>query len=158
MRAAVLALALASAQPLAASDVVAVPELAFSDTSGELDDQTETHAARLELFAATLRRELEGADTLAVVTPVCDPAPCRPGRTPFGKMNAAAREAGARLLLVGGIHKVSTLIGNVELTLIDLETDQIVCGRVLSYRGDNDQAWTRAAAFAAEDMLDACFR
>jgi hypothetical protein len=156
-RAAALLAALLAGAPLAAAEIVAVPGLSFTDTSGEVVDQSEAHAARLELFAETLRRELAATGSVEVVVPVCD-APCRPGVTPFSKMRDATRAAGANLLLVGGIHKVSTLIGSVSLRLIDLSADRVVCDRALSYRGDSDDAWRRAAIFAAEDVLHACFR
>ena len=64
--------------------------------------------------------------------------------------------AGTDLLLVGGIHKMSTLIGAAKVTLIDLGADKVVCTRMLSYRGDSAKAWTRAAEFAAADVLRTC--
>ena len=87
--------------------------------------------------------------------PACD-GPCSPALTPFKAMAEATRAAGAERLLVGNIHKISTLIGSVKLTLIDLPADRVVCTRVLSYRGDDDTAWDRAARFAAEDVVRHC--
>ena len=71
-------------------------------------------------------------------------------------MAEATRAAGAERLLVGNVHKISTLIGTVKLTLIDLPGDRVVCTRTLTYRGDDDQAWDRAARFAVEDVLANC--
>jgi hypothetical protein len=71
-------------------------------------------------------------------------------------MAEATRAAGADRLLVGNIRKISTLIGSVKLTLIDLPGDRVLCTRVLSYRGDTDEAWDRAARFAAEDVVRHC--
>jgi hypothetical protein len=148
-----LALLLALALPAAAGPRVAVPGLDFTDSSGEARDQDAEHAARLVLFADTLRAGLAQGG-IEVVVPDCD---CTPLRTPFREMAEATRAAGAELVLVGGIRKVSTLIGSVTLTLIDLAADKAVCTRVLSYRGDSDEAWRRAAEFAAGDVLHACF-
>ena len=112
-----------------------MPALDFVDTSGEAGDQTGDHAARLDRFAATLRAELAAPGTVDVVLPACDGA-CSPARTPFAAMAEATRAAGAERLLVGNIHKISTLIGTVKLTLIDLPGDRVLCTRTLTYRGD----------------------
>ena len=155
MRPALAALALVLAGPLAAESI-AVPALDFVDTSGETGSRADDHDARLELFATTLRGEL-AAGAVEVVLPACE-GPCSPARTPFDEMAAATRAAGAERLLVGSIRKVSTLIGTATLTLIDLPGDRVLCTRTLSYRGDNDVAWERAARFAAEDVLANCLQ
>lgn len=155
IRAGTIALCLAAALPAAAQERVAVPNLDFTDTSGEVRDQSAQHTAQLALFAETLRAGLEegGVD---VVVPECDP-PCSPGTTPFAAMAAASRAAGANRVLVGGLHKMSTLIGMMKLTLLDLDADKVICDRWLSYRGDNAEAWVKAGEFAAADLLKACF-
>ena len=61
-------------------------------------------------------------------------------------------------MLVGGLHKVSTLIGTIRVSLIDLDADKVICARSLSYRGDDSQAWSRAAEFTATDLLRGCFQ
>ena len=143
---------LALALPAAAGPTIAVPDLDFTDSSGEARDQSAEHAEHLALFAGTLRARLaEGGVT--VVVPECA---CTPLTTPFAEMAAATRAVGADLLLVGGIHKTSTLIGAAKVTLIDLDADKVVCTRMLSYRGDSAEAWTRAAEFAAADVLRTC--
>jgi hypothetical protein len=156
-----LALALAAvavAAPLAAQPVVAVTEFSFTDTSGETDDQTEVHAARLTLFAETLRRDLALTGRADVVVPTCDPAPCRPGQSAVSTLTAAAQSAGASLMLYGGLQKVSTLIGKIEVRLLDVDAGEVVCQRALTYRGDTDRAWTNAAGYVAEDVAASCLR
>jgi hypothetical protein len=71
-------------------------------------------------------------------------------------MASATGRVEATLLLVGRIHKISTLIGKINMNVIDLKGDQVVCERSLSYRGDSDQAWSRAAKFAAKDVIRYC--
>lgn len=154
IRAALVALCLAASAGMAA-ERVAVPDLDFRDTSGEAGDQAAKHGAQLSLFAETLRAGLDAGGIEAVV-PACD-RPCSPVVTPFDEMAAATRAAGTHLLLVGGLHKISTLIGSIRLKLIDLDADRVICERMLSYRGDDAQAWTRAATFAAGDVVSACF-
>ena len=92
-----------------------------------------------------------------MVLPACD-EPCSPARTPFEAMAEATRAAGAERLLVGNIHKISTLIGSVKLTLIDLPADRVSAPAMLSYRGDDDAAWEHAARFSAEDVLANCLQ
>jgi Protein of unknown function (DUF2380) len=156
MRLAVLlALALAAAALHArAADVIAVPGLGFTDSSGEPAEQSAAHAARLSRFAETLRTELAASGRVQVVVPDCPG--CSPLNTSFETMTSATEAAGAQRMLVGTIHKISTLIGSVRVTLIDLEADQVVCTRILSYRGDTDEAWMRAAQFTAGDVLAHC--
>ena len=154
MRALLAALAVALSASPAGAVPLAVPALDFQDSSGELADQSGAHQQRLDRFVAALRSGLTESGRVEVVVPDC--GDCSPARTPFPAMAEATRAAGAELLLVGNIHKVSTLIGTVRVTLIDLPGDRVVCTRVLSYRGDTDQAWTRAASFAAGDVVAHC--
>lgn len=143
------------ALPALADERVAVPSFDFTDGSGEVRDQTAEHEAQLALFNETLRGALEEGG-LDVVVPECGEG-CSPGNTQFKAMAEAARAVDAPLLLVGGLHKVSTLIGTIRLSVIDLDTDKVVCTRSLTYRGDNAEAWTRAAEFTAGDVLKTCF-
>jgi len=153
MRGALVALSLlALAAPAVAAETIAVPAFDFVDSSGE--PPLDGREALVERFAATLRAEL-AAGGVEVVLPAC-PAACSPARTPFAEMAEATRAAGADRMLVGNIHKVSTLIGSVRLTLIDLPGDRVLCTRMLSYRGDSEEAWYRAARFAAEDVARHC--
>lgn len=154
MRAAVLGLCVLAA-PAFAEQPVAVPGFEFTDGSGEVRDQRAAHEAQLALFNETLRATLEESG-IDVVVPECD-GPCTPGTTQFKAMEAATRAADASLLLVGALHKVSTLIGTIRVSVIDLDADKVVCIRSLSYRGDDAEAWTRAAEFTAGDVMKACF-
>lgn len=154
MRLAAAALALLLAGPASAAGVVAVPALDFVDGSGETGDQAEAHARRLADLAGTLRAGLAASGRVRVVTPDC--GDCSPARTPFAEMAGAAQGAGADLLLVGNVHKISTLISTLKLTVLDLPGDRQVCTRTLSFRGDDDEAWRRAAGFAVEDVLENC--
>ena len=155
MRLALLGLALGTALPALAQERLAVPSFDFTDGSGEVRDQTAEHAAQLALFNETLRGALE-AGGIEVVVPACD-GPCSPRNTQLKAMAAAARAVDAPLLLVGRLHKVSTLIGTIRLSVLDIDADKVVCTRSLTYRGDNAEAWTRAAEFTASDLLEACF-
>jgi hypothetical protein len=135
---------------------LAVAGFDFTDTSGEARDQTAEHAARLAAFTGTLR---EGLASLGVeIVPLDCPAPCTGGDPGIPALSEAAKAAGARYLLVGQVRKVSTLIGSVQFGVIDLAGPRVACDRALSYRGDTDEAWVRAAAFAVEDVAAHCLR
>ena len=153
---AILMLGIALTGTAVAEQRLAVADFDFLDTSGEVRPQEEEEqTARMALFLKTLRGEIDRTDIFEVVLPDCADG-CSPARTSFEDMASAARQVEARLLLVGRIHKISTLIGKMNIYVIDLKGDQVVCERSLSYRGDSDQAWTRAAKFAAKDVTRYC--
>jgi len=50
-----------------------------------------------------------------------------------------------------GCRLVSTLIGSLRLSIVDVATDQSIFSRVLGFRGDTDEAWRRAVRFFVRD-------
>ena len=62
---------------------------------------------------------------------------------------AAARKAGARLVVYGGIRKMSTLVQWGEIQLLDLEAEKLLMRRTVTFRGDNDAAYRHAANFVS---------
>ena len=48
---------------------------------------------------------------------------------------------------------MSTLIQFGKAQIADLETDQVVYDRTITFRGDDDNAWKRASEFLAEDLV-----
>jgi hypothetical protein len=51
---------------------------------------------------------------------------------------------------------MSTLVGWVKFAVLDLSENKPLCDRYLTYRGDTDEAWRRAAAFTARDVGKYC--
>lgn len=143
--------------PSVAADKVAlaVADFDYVDTSGEIKDQKAEHAARLEQFAGSVRDELARSGTFRVVKLACPQPPCSATTMEPEALIGAAREAGARLLLFGGIHKMSTLIQQGKAQVVDLEQDKVVFDRMLSFRGDTDQAWQQASEFLVEQLMAA---
>jgi hypothetical protein len=129
---------------------IAVIDFNYIDTSGEERDQRSEHEARLKDFMSALRRDLR--DKLRSVAPVCRPEPCSLTPSTQGELLGAAREAGADILLLGGIHKVSTLVQQVRIEAIDTKTGQVVLDRFFTFRGDTDEAWRRAEAFISDQL------
>ena len=134
------------------STAIAVIDFDYIDTSGEERDQRREHETRLEEFMSALRRDLAQREKLRSVIPVCRPEPCSLVSSRQGALLEAAREAGADILLIGGIHKRSTLVQNVRIEGIDTHTGQIVLDRFFTFRGDNDEAWRRAEAFISDQL------
>jgi len=130
---------------------IAVLDLVYLDTSGEPRDQTQEHAARIRRFSDALRSDLERGGKFRVVTPTCGAAPCSASGEP-SELVARAREAGARLLLIGGVHKQSTLIQWAKVLAVDVDAGQPVLDKLYTFRGDTDEAWERAEAFVAREL------
>jgi uncharacterized protein DUF2380 len=131
---------------------IAVIDFEYSDTSGEVRDQREEHEARLGAFMSSLRVHLGQADKFRLVTPTCRPGPCSLGETTLSNLLAAAREAGADIVLIGGVHKMSTLVQNAKIVALDTRSERIVFERLFTFRGDTDEAWRRAEAFIFEEI------
>jgi hypothetical protein len=148
------ALAVAS-PPAAATDGAPVPiavlDLDYVDTSGEVRDQTQEHAVRIRRFSEALRGDLARSGRFRIVTPQCGSTPCS-ANGERSELVARAREAGAKLVLIGGVHKQSTLIQWAKVQAVDVDADRLVLDKLLTFRGDTDEAWERAEAFVAREV------
>lgn len=137
---------------------VAVASFTFEDTSGEAKKDNVQHDAMLKDFQSIVSKTLSDKLKLDVTPLSCAPDKCSltdPGMEALADM---AKKADARYLVAGGLHKMSTLVGWAKVVVVDLGPDGKVCDRLLSYRGDNPEAWERAAKFAANDLIDHCMR
>ena len=149
-----LAVILAPLAAAAAPTPIALVDLDYRDTSGEPEDQSEQHAAYLRLFMKTLAEDLEASGQF-VVTPIeCDPAPCSVDETDSETLLAAAKQGGAKLMLYGGVHKVSTLIQFVKVQVIDVEQDKSLMSESMSFRGDDERAWLKLEKFLAKQVVE----
>ncbi|WP_441241010.1 DUF2380 domain-containing protein [Tardiphaga sp. 768_D3_N2_1] len=133
---------------------VAVADFDYSDTSGEEADQSAQHRERMTIFAALLRDGLAQRD-YRVVRPACPQPACTAVSMAPDDLVAAARRDGARYLVYGGIRKMSTLVQWGEVQLFDVEREQLVMRRAVTFRGDTDTAFRRAADFVSETVKDA---
>lgn len=157
---AVMALALGATLPagdLSAADDprrFAVIAFDFSDSSGEPDDLSEEHAARMAHFQRTLEADLDDRDELEAVTLPCMAADCTVSTMPADELLEESRQAGVDFLVFGSIHKISTLIGSGRLFVLDAHADELILQRAISFRGDTDEAFRRAASFAAREVTE----
>ena len=65
----------------------------------------------------------------------------------------SARQAGAKLVIFGGMHKMSTLVQWAKLQALDLQSDKIVFDKLITFRGDNDESWRQAESFVARELI-----
>lgn len=133
---------------------IAVIDFDYSDTSGEVRDQSKEHEARLGAFMSSFKAHLGQAGKFRLVTPTCRPGPCSATDSTLGYLLAAAREAGADIVLIGGVHKMSTLVQNAKIEAIDTRSKRIVLEKLFTFRGDTDESWRRAEAFIFDEIAD----
>ena len=148
-----LSCALASSVEGADPVKVAIADFDYKDTSGETQDQAAAHAERLRNFTQLIDDQLSASGKYQVVAITCPKRPCSAGAMDAQSLTDAARQSGARLLLYGGIHKMSTLVQFGKAQIADLETDQLVYDRTITFRGDDDNAWKRAGEFLVEELV-----
>jgi Protein of unknown function (DUF2380) len=156
---------------LAAVPVLAAPApsllvlpLDWVDTSGEMPSHKEKHIERLMRLGQYLSRSLAQAGIYTVIDPAPIEADIGHARAtqPLDACNGCERDL-ARLLhadrvLVGEVDKVSTLIGSLRLSIIDVASGVPVFARVLSFRGDDDTAWEHAIQFFVRDLAATSLR
>jgi hypothetical protein len=133
---------------------VAVADFGYVDTSGEVRDQSAEHQARVTAFAELLRENLSAAGYRVQALECPDP-PCTMRRMGPDDFVAAARRSGARLVVYGGILKQSTLVQWGRVQLLDLDSNQVLLQRAITFRGDTDMAFSRAAAFVGDMVKEA---
>jgi Protein of unknown function (DUF2380) len=134
--------------------VLAVAEIHYVDTSGEVVDQSADHRRRLREFEAALRGDLVTSGKMANAALECPPNACSVGDIDVGQLLGKAKAAGATHLLIGRFHKMSTLVQQAKFDVIDVKARKIVFARHITFRGDNDTAWRRAESFLARQILD----
>jgi hypothetical protein len=150
-------LAAISAQAADKPTLLILP-LDMVDTSGEIPSHAQEHEDRLLALAQYLSKALGEDGDYAIVDPTPIRATIDKARaTQFlGECNGCERDFAklvhADRVLIGGIDKVSTLIGSLRLSIIDVATGQRIFSRVLSFRGDTDEAWQHAARFFVRDL------
>jgi hypothetical protein len=147
-------LILANGSQAAEPVTIGVAEIDYQDSSGEVTDQKAAHAERAQRFAEALRKDLGASGKYKVVTLDCGKDPCSVENQIPEDLIGAAKKAGARLLVYGGVHKMSTLVQNMKAQAIDVEADRLVFERLITFRGDDDSSWERAERFLAKELLE----
>jgi hypothetical protein len=133
---------------------LAVAEIQYIDTSGEVIDQSADHFRRLREFEASLRTDLAASGKVRNVALDCPPAACSVGDIDVDQLVAKAQAAGAGYLLISSFHKMSTLVQWAKFDIVDVKTRNVVFNRLVTFRGDSDQAWRHAESFVVREILD----
>jgi hypothetical protein len=134
--------------------ILAVAEIQYSDTSGEVIDQGAEHFRRLREFEASLRAELAASGKVQNAALDCPPNACSIGDLAVDQLLGKAQAAGAGYLLISSFHKLSTLVQWAKFDIIDVKTRNVVFNRLVTFRGDSDEAWRHAESFIARQILD----
>ena len=152
------ALLLASSFTIAATATAEQPAVAVSiddfgylDTAGEPTDQAAVHQKRLQAFMTALRGDVTADSRFHLIASSCAPNCTSEGPALADRLHAAAQD-GAKILIVGNIQKMSTLVQWARAAAIDTASNRIVFEKLFTFRGDNDEAWQRAEAFVSEDL------
>jgi hypothetical protein len=66
-----------------------------------------------------------------------------------------AGQADAKFKVVGGVQKTSTLVQWARVAVIDTGAKKVLFEKLYTFRGDNDEAWDRAEAFLAREVIAA---
>jgi len=140
-----------AATPDSPPKTVAIDDFVYLDTSNEPTDQTAVHQRRLQAFMAALRGDVSADPRFQLISSACAPA-CAGDGPGFADRIRAAAAGGAKILIVGKIHKLSTLVQGARAAAIDTESGRIVLAKLFSFRGDSDEAWQRAEAFVSEEI------
>jgi hypothetical protein len=130
---------------------VAVDDFGYLDTSNEPTDQTEVHQKRLQALMAALRGDISSDPRFQLVPSSCAQACADDGPALADRIRAAA-QGGAQILVIGRIHKLSTLVQGARAVAIDTDTGRVVLAKLFSFRGDSDAAWQRAERIVSEEI------
>ena len=57
--------------------------------------------------------------------------------------------------VIGGVHKLSTLVQWIKVDVIEVAANRVVLDRRISFRGDSDEAWERAQGFVSREIRGA---
>lgn len=133
---------------------IAVIDFDYRDTSGEVRDATAEHRKRLNAFMSAMRTDLAAGGQYRLVDVTCASLPCSLSNSTPSELIDQVKRAGARFLLYGGIHKESTLVQWAKVQVVDIEADKLVVDRLLTFRGDTDEAWNRAENFIVKELKE----
>jgi len=137
---------------------IAVFDLEMIDTSlqGEMAGSDPAEQARLRMIEAELRERLQESGRFELV----DTATVADQIEAAGVLWSCngcevgiARRLDADLALVGWVQKVSNLILNLNLTIRDAATGELVFASGVDIRGDTDEAWLHGIRYLLKRRL-----
>jgi hypothetical protein len=142
--------------PLATADAapqkIMVFDFYFDNTSMEVTSAAE--ATRIKTISNELRADLQKSKDYEVIAGSERPLTSVPD---FGTCSdndrAAAQKVAAALVACGWVQKVSNLILNLNLVIVDAKTGKLVHGGSVDIRGNNDLSWDRGLRYLLQEHV-----
>lgn len=132
---------------------IGVAEIGFIDSAGAPDTkQKKSRVARAKKFAEALRKDLGADGKFKIVTLDCGKDPCSIANQTPEDLIAAAKKAGARVLLYGSVQKLNPAI---QAQAVDIEAAKLVFNQSIDLGGDDAKSWQRAQHDLSEALLKA---
>jgi hypothetical protein len=137
---------------------LALFDLDLTDNSleGELGGIREDQTVRLRLVSAELRKvvlEKHAVELVDLSTQEAAISEARPLLRCNGCALKIARASGADLLLIGEIYKVSNLIIDINLYVLDAHSGKATQFVSTSIRNNTDESWLRGVRYLARNRL-----
>lgn len=151
----------AAAENAAAADAAKVKLLVLDlELIGDLGgpELERTHAVRLRKVSDQLRSELAQNAAYEVVdaTAAAEMIERLRGTQYLHKCNGCeidiALQLGAEQVMVAWIHRVSQLILSLTYEIREVPSGRTLRRKSFDFRGDNDDAWSRAVSYMARDI------
>jgi hypothetical protein len=101
-----------------------------------------------------LRADLAASRKVRNAALDCPPNACSIGDVDPVQLLDKAQAAGAGYLLISSFHKLSTLVQWAKFDIVDVRTRNVVFNRLVTFRGDSDEAWRHAESFMVREILD----
>lgn len=131
-------------------------EFIDSGQSGPVSQPQADEKARLDRASELLASRLSGSGLYAPVDltaqkPLIEKAPAL--RDCQRCANEIALQAGAEIAVVGYVQKVSNLILNINVTISNARSGQVLTAASADIRGNTDESWTRGLEWLLKNRL-----
>lgn len=130
-------------------------ELVDTSTEGQIEGVRADQTKRLEATTGQVQQSL-AATTVEIV----DAGPAKDRLKDVKSLHeclSCAQEAaaalGADFAVVGHVQKVSNLILNINLQIVDVKTGKTVRGGSVDIRGNDDRSWTRGTTYLMKNLI-----
>lgn len=140
---------------------VAVFDFELIDTSleGAMNGPRADEHARLSQISGRLRRWLAKSGKFQVIdiAPVAAKAKAVHLQECGGCDADLARQVGARLSITGTVQKVSNLILNINIYVLNVATGHVMAAMSADMRGNTEESWTRSLDWLVRNRLFPAF-
>lgn len=150
------ALALGLAGPAMGADPVKTAVFDFELVDTSMEGERAEHRLWLRLASEQMRKSLAASGKYSIVA--VEPAGPRIADAGYlhgcnGCEAGIARDLGAQLAIAGVVHKVSTLILQIAVTVRDAQSGEVRQAASVEVRGDTEESWVRGARYIAVNRL-----